>query len=180
MSEEIKKQTQEKQLEYSPALRVPKTKLQSDPTPIGDYITYATDYYIEDGDKKAKRGQKIDWYGYIQASRDSCDLSTIIARYLSGDSSVINVNAPFYGDIASMPRNVNEVEDLANRIKDGYENFSDEIKGIFNNNFEEFYNAVLNNQVDEKLSAYAVAKEEAARKASQEVAAVAATIKEGD
>lgn len=79
-----------------------------------------------------------------------------------------------------MPRNVNEVEDLANRIKDGYDNFSDEIKGVFNNNFEEFYNAVLNNQVDAKLSAYAAAKEEAAKKAAQEAAAAAATIKEGE
>lgn len=180
MSEEIKKQTQEKQPEYSPALRIPKTKLQSDPTPIGDHITFATDYYIEDGEKKSKRGQKIDWFGYIQASRDSCDLSTIIARYLSGDSSVINVNAPIYGDLAAMPRNVNEVQDLANRIKYGYDNFSDEIKGVFNNNFEEFYNAVLNNQVDAKLSAYAAAKEEAAKKAAKEAAAAAAKIKEGD
>lgn len=180
MSEEIKKQTQEKQPEYSPALRVPKTKLASHPTPAGDHIAYSSDYYVEDGDQKAKPGQKIDWFGYIQASRDSCDLSTIVARYLSGDSSVINVNNPIYGDVASMPRNINEVEDLAARVKAGYDNFSDEIKGVFNNNFEEFYNAVLSNKVEAKLNAYASAKEAAAKKAAQEAAAAAKSVKEGE
>lgn len=132
----------------------------------GSHVVYDAALSVnEKGEQIAEPGQKLDWFGYIQASEKSCDLHNIVARYLQGDMSVVNVNAnPLYGDIASMPKNVNELQDLAKRAKDGYDELSDEVKGIFNNSFEDFYNAVLNGSVDSKIKAYAAAKVEAAEK----------------
>lgn len=134
-------------------------------TPAGSHVLYNAELSIVNGVKKAQPGQRIDWFRYIQASEKSCDLTSIVARYLSGDMSVVNVNpSPIYGDIAAMPKNVNEVQDLADRSKAGFDKLSDEIKSIFNNSFEEFYNSVLAGTTEQKISAYAKAKVEAAAK----------------
>lgn len=139
------------------------------PTPSGEFVVITNEYFIdkETGEKMAKPGQKVDWDAYIQASRDACDLSSIVARYLSGDVSVINVNpgAGFYGDLAAMPTNINEVQDLADRCKTGYDKLDPEVKAIFGDSFENFYNAVLSNTVESKIQAYAKAKAEAAQSA---------------
>lgn len=161
------RQTQKAQEEYEVIGRPGRPNLPNDP---GEHFIYAIEYYVEDGEEKAKLGQKIDWYAYIQASRDSCDITQIVARYLSGDQTVVNVNQPIYGDIAAMPRNINEITDLADKSKAGFDNLSPELKAIFNDSFEDFYNSVLGGTVDTKIKAYAQAKQEAAQKAIDEAA----------
>ena len=132
----------------------------------GSHTFRETEYYVDDdGYQQSRPGRLIDWYAYIQASKSQCDLSQIIARYLSGDSAVVNVNNPIYGDIAAMPRNINELHDLGDRVQTGYDNLPDEVKGIFGNSFDNFYQAVLSGSVSEKIQAYATAKAEAAQKA---------------
>lgn len=131
----------------------------------GSHIYYETEYYVEDGEQLARPGRKLDWFAYIQASKENCDLSQIVARYLSGDASVVNVGTPITGDVASMPRNINEIHDLGDRVQTGYDRLSDEIKGIFGNSFENFYQAVMAGTVNQKIQAYAAAKAEAAEKA---------------
>lgn len=143
---------------------------QSVPNCPGSHVYIENEYYVdEDGVQKSRPGRKVDWFAYIQQSKTQCDLSQIVARYLSGDAAVINVNSPIYGDIASMPRNINELHDLGDRVKNGYDGLSDEIKDIFGNSFENFYKAVMNNQVDATIQAYAAAKAEAAQKAVAEI-----------
>lgn len=157
---------EKKEASIQPYHRTPRKDFTRVPTCPGSHIIYDAALSVnEKGEQIAQPGQKLDWFGYIQASEKSCDLHNIVARYLQGDMSVVNVNAnPLYGDIASMPKNVNELQDLAKRAKDGYDALSDEVKGIFNNSFEDFYNAVLNGSVDAKIKAYATAKVEAAEK----------------
>lgn len=160
---------------YAPYKRSPKKDFTAKPNVPGTHVVYDAALSVgEHGEQKAEPGQKLDWFGYIQASEKSCDLHNIVARYLQGDVSVVNVGSPIYGDVAAMPTNVNELQDLAKRAKQGYDGLSDEVKGIFNNNFEDFYNAVLNNTVDTKIKAYADAKYEAAKKAAEQAASVEA------
>ena len=146
---------------------IPEAKFVNNP---GSHVIFETEYYVDkEGNQQSRPGRKLDWFAYIQASKEQCDLSQIVARYLSGDTAVINVNSPIYGDVASMPRNINELHDLGDRIQKGYNNLSDEIKGIFGNSFDEFYKSVMEHTVDQKIQAYATAKAEAAAKAVKQV-----------
>lgn len=160
----------EKKNDYQPCVLTPKTEHKRAIVHSDRYIHLAQ-LSQEDGIQKAEPGEKVDWFAHIQASKKTCDLSSIIARYLSGDATVINVGNPISGDIASLPKNVNDLQDLAVKVRNNYDGLSDEIKGIFGNSFEDFYNAVLSNTVEEKIGAYATAKVEAAKKAAAEAAA---------
>ena len=160
---------------YSPCISKPKKVFKSEAIKSDKFI-FLAELSEVDGVQIAEVGKKIDWDAYIQSSKDSCDLDNIIARYLQGDASVVNVGNPISGDVASLPHNVNEIQDLADRAKKNYDDLSDEIKGIFGGSFEEFYNAVLANDVDAKIAAYASAKV----KAAQDAAAAAAAKKVGE
>lgn len=163
----------EKKNNYNPCVLTPKTTFKPAIVHSDKYI-YLAELSVVDGAQTAEPGEKVDWFSHIQASKKTCDLNSIIARYLSGDATVINVGNPISGDVASLPKNVNDLQDLASKVRNNYEGLSDEIKGIFGNSFEDFYNAVLSNTVEEKIGAYAAAKVEAAQKAAAEAAAAGA------
>lgn len=159
---------------YSPSISTPKKIFKSEAIKSDKFI-YLAELSVKDGVQTAEPGQKVDWDAYIQSSKSSCDLENIIARYLQGDATVVNVGNPISGDIASLPHNVNQIQDLAEKVKKNYDGLSDEIKNIFGGSFEDFYNAVLSNEVDAKIAAYASAKVKAAQDA-----AAAAKLKEKD
>lgn len=150
---------------YSPSISTPKKVFKSEAIKSDKFIHLAELSEV-DGKQIAEVGKKIDWDAYIQSSKDSCDLDNIIARYLQGDATVVNVGNPISGDVASLPHNVNEIQDLAEKVKKNYDGLSDEIKNIFGGSFEDFYNAVLANEVDAKIAAYASAKVKAAQDAA--------------
>lgn len=154
---------------YKPTIYTKKEKFEAKRIKSNE-VVYLAELSDEDGKQKATKGKKVDWNAYIQSSKDSCDLDNIVARYLQGDATVVNVGNPISGDVASLPHNVNEIQDLATKVKKNYDGLSDEIKNIFGGSFEEFYNAVLANEVDTKIAAYASAKVKAAKDAAGEAA----------
>lgn len=153
--------------------RVPRTDFVGAYTPFGDKKIRLAELSVKDGQNIAEPGKEIDWDAYIQANKESCDLHNIVARYLNGDASVVNVGNPLSGDLASMPHNVNEIQDLAERVKIGYDEFSDEVKAIFGGSFEKFYDAVLSNSVEQQINAYAEAKYQQAKKDAEAAAKIA-------
>lgn len=150
---------------YSPSFSIPKKKFKSEGIKSDKFIHLAELSEV-DGKQIAEVGKKVDWDAYIQSSKNSCDLDNIIARYLQGDATVVNVGNPISGDVAALPHNVNQIQDLAEKVKRNYDGLSDEIKNIFGGNFEAFYNAVLSNEVDAKIAAYASAKVKEAQEAA--------------
>lgn len=117
----------------------------------------------EHGVQIAEPGDKIDFQAYIQASKASTDIATIVARYNAGDESVLNVTPNgFYGDVDMIPSSVNDVakiNKLSDLAKENYERLPDEVKKLFGSS-EEFFNAVLNNKVDEILAKVATIQKE--------------------
>lgn len=133
-------------------------------TPLGDkYMIKAKLSIGEHGEQIAEPGDKIDFQAYIQASKASTDIATIVARYNAGDESVLNVHAkPFYGDVDMIPSSVNDIDKitkLSNLAKDNYDKLPDSVKKLFGSS-EEFFNAVLNNKVDEILAKVATIQKE--------------------
>lgn len=108
------------------------------------------------GEQIAEPGDQVDLDAYVQASRASTDMATIIARYKAGDETVLNVSEGFYGDVTVIPSSVNDYEKI-NKLGDiAAEKFAqlpDEIKEVFGD-ANSFLNAVMANKVDELIASY--------------------------
>lgn len=133
-------------------------------TPLGD-ITYrkAKLSIGPNGEQIAEPGEVVDLQAYIQASRASTDMATIIARYKAGDESVLNVTPNgFYGDVSIIPSSVNDFEKI-NKLGDiAAEKFAllpDEVKEAFGNDSNAFLNAVMANKVDSIINDYEAKKQ---------------------
>lgn len=110
------------------------------------------------GEQLAEPGEKVDLNAYIQASKASTDMATIVARAKAGDETVLNVTPNgFYGDTSIIPSSVNDFEKI-NKLGDiateKYNELPEEVKKLFGSS-EEFLNAVLSNKVDSILKSAA-------------------------
>lgn len=71
--------------------------------------------YNENGSYSLVEDGVIHSYEDIQAWKATCDMSTIIERYIrTGDSSILNQRAGFYADVTQLPTNYAE---LANTLQ---------------------------------------------------------------
>lgn len=138
----------EKVIPYTCKPRAPR----SVPTELGSkYMIRAKLYIDKDGNQIAEPGEKIDLNAYVQASKASTDMATIVARAKAGDETVLNVTPNgFYGDTSIIPSSVNDFEKI-NKLGDiASEKFNalpEEVKSLFSSS-EDFLNAVLSNKVD--------------------------------
>ena len=109
------------------------------------------------GKKKAEPGEKIDLDAYIQASKASCDITTIIAKLKAGDESVINVREGFYGDTTILPKDINDInsiEKLNAQARESFDKLPDEIRSLFDNDPSKFFSAVLDRSAENVISSY--------------------------
>lgn len=75
----------------------------------------------------------------IQSYAESCDLNIILAKYLNGDTSVLNRYSPMFGDFTNMPKTYAEA--LQKKI-DAERMFSElpiEVRKKFDNDINKFY-----------------------------------------
>lgn len=124
------------------------------------------------GKKKAEPGEKIDLDAYIQASKSSCDITTIVAKLKAGDESVINVRQGFYGDTTILPKDINDInaiEKMNNQARESFDKLPDEIKGLFDNDPSKFFSAVLNQSAESVIQSYVNSKAEATEPEAEKV-----------
>lgn len=134
-------------------------------TPIGDRYMIKAKLSVDDKGKQiAEPGDKVDLQAYIQASRASTDMATIVAKWKAGDESVINVNPhPFYGDVAIIPSNVNDVVKINQMSEKAYQSFEslpDELRALFGYSSETFFNELLTGNAEAKIRGYQEAKKQ--------------------
>lgn len=71
--------------------------------------------YNDNGSYELVKDGVIHSYEDIQAWKATCDMSTIIERYIrTGDSSILNQRAGFFADVTQLPTNYAE---LANTLQ---------------------------------------------------------------
>lgn len=139
-------------------------------TPLGDRYQINAKLSIgPHGEQIAEPGDKVDLQAYIQASKASTDMATIVARAKAGDETVLNVTPNgFYGDTAIIPSSINEyaqINKLSDIAAEKFESLPDDIKNAFGSS-ENFLNAVLNNKVNEILAS---SKKQASEAKTEEV-----------
>ena len=87
-------------------------------------------------------GEKYDMYEKIQLAKTQVDLDMIIKRAKAGDISVLNVNLEHYGDISSIPDNMNDLNDLYRSIDSNFNSLPKYIRSLFGDSVDSFAKAV--------------------------------------
>lgn len=135
-------------------------------TPVGSKYKINTKLSIdkETGEKIAEPGEQFDLDADIQSYAGSTDIVSIITRLQQGDTSVINVRSDgISGDLVGLPRDINDMVNipvLNNQAKAGFDKLPDDVKALFDNDPGVFFNAVLENKVDDILANYKPAAEQ--------------------
>lgn len=84
------------------------------------------------------RDRKVNIYDKIQASRESCEIQTILRRAAEGDMSVLNIVNGQYLDITGAPTSLAQAQQFVIRAKSEFDQLPKEMKNLFNNNAEEY------------------------------------------
>ncbi len=69
--------------------------------------------YLDSGAYELVQDGVIHSYEDIQAWKATCDMSTIIERYIrTGDTNILNQRAGFYADVTELPKNYVELANM--------------------------------------------------------------------
>ena len=92
----------------------------------------------DDGTIELVPSGKEDWQAYIGSFADECDINVIVARFVNGDVSELNVRPGMYGDFTNMPKTYAEMLQLQINAKDSFDKLPLDVKEKFNNDFNQF------------------------------------------
>lgn len=94
-------------------------------------------YDIETGAEELCRCGTENFQAIIQASRDSCDINTVIARVRAGEANVLNQVKGIYGDFTGVPQTIQEIMQTRIDARRMYDNLPEDRKAKFES-FEAF------------------------------------------
>ena len=115
--------------------------------PVGDGLIDVYDYVVDEetGEVIYKVVGKSNLYELIQASKDSTDIHYIVDRVNKCDTSLLEAKRGIYCDTTEMPKDVFELEGMANTIRKTYE--SDAILKALYPSYEDYEKAFMNGKV---------------------------------
>lgn len=87
---------------------------------------------------------QTDVYAQIQSYRESTDLSVIISRFLNGDTTALNRNRAFYGDVSGVPTTLNEALRVIEDAKVNFDSLDSDVRARFDNDFGVFVSMMDN------------------------------------
>ena len=91
----------------------------------------------------------------IESFAPYTDLNYMLHRLKVGDSSVLSLRQPFYGDISGMPSNPIDAINLFNNAQDQFAGLDPDTKKLYNNDFRLWLAGLLNcsdNSVPDSVS----------------------------
>lgn len=109
---------------------------------------------------------------YINSFRDSCDMDWILSRLQLGDTSVLGMKFPLYGDFSAMPKTYAEVLQLVIDGQKDFEALPVDVRKEFDNDFSKWFatagsgewmskmSSVLPDQADQAVAAAPVSVSE--------------------
>ena len=96
--------------------------------------------YNENGSYELVECGKIHSYEDVQAWLPMCDMGQIMERYIrTGDSSLLNKRAGFYGDVTDLPKNYAELHNMLHNADAIFDALPVELKEAFGHNPAVFY-----------------------------------------
>lgn len=93
----------------------------------------------KDGTISLEKSGEENLQEYIDSFRDECDINVILAKYASGDVSVLNKRNGSYGDFTKMPKTYAEMLQLQINSNNYFKSLPKEIREKFNNDANQFF-----------------------------------------
>lgn len=118
---------------------------RSVPVGCGTRLTFTKDI-SKNPPKLVKTGQ-TDQYAYIQSFKSECDVELIVSRFANGDSTVLQRVQGLYGDFTGIPSDTTEVMNSAHVFVNVWNSLPDEVKAIYENDFDKFVTGSHNENV---------------------------------
>lgn len=151
---------------FSPFIEKPLKEYTRHVSPVGEKTYRKTRYYIdpETGERCAEPGDEVNLDAYIQSSAAATDLATIYEAFKEGDETVVNVGRGIYGDMTQLPTNINDVvasQKVIDTASKSFDALPDEVKELFGNDVNAYFNALLENRAKSMVQAYYDGKKKA-------------------
>ncbi|MBQ4332892.1 MAG: hypothetical protein IJC33_03850 [Clostridia bacterium] len=124
------------------------------PWPIGDGTAPIFEETIENGVRVLRETGRDPLNEFVQASLPETLVYNIIARYERGDVAALHRTMGQFIDVVGMPTNLAEAHQAILDIENKFDTLSADVKACFNNNVNEFIDAVANGKLDEKLASF--------------------------
>ena len=92
---------------------------------------------------------KVDTYEEIQAWRESCDIQTILSKYVNGDASALNKNSPLFGDFTDCPTSLSDFYQRLLDAESAFNRLPVETRAQFNHSPSEFFTSIGSDRFNE-------------------------------
>lgn len=95
--------------------------------------------YSDTGSEILKETGVTDVYEQIQSWKDSCDLKTIINRFMQGDVNALNRSTTFFADVADCPTTLAGFLQMRADADQFFMQLPPEVRAEFNSSATEFF-----------------------------------------
>lgn len=95
--------------------------------------------YTETGSQDLVECGVVDVYEEIQSYKDSCDLKTIIERFMAGDVNALNRSPAFFADVADMPNSLAGFLNMRSDADRYFMSLPPEVRAEFGNDSNQFF-----------------------------------------
>lgn len=155
---------------------------KSEPTNSGDPYK---PQYIESIDKKGHRylkpNGKKNIHEMIQAELNDVKVYTIIDKYLqTGDESLLNKRKGMFADFSNIPTGRNELNAIIMEAESKFNQLDKDVRAEFHNDVNEFKNAILNEQFEDRVAHFIGQKTKAEKVAEIEKKMKESEVKKGE
>lgn len=120
-----------------------KTAYSFDPS---EYVTCPGDpnqqtykYEIIDGVKQLVPDSFTDTQAFIQSFAESADIHTIIARFMAGETEVLDVKKGFYADVRTFPTTYAEIYSHIQEAQRTFDALPVDVKAEFDNSYMKYF-----------------------------------------
>ena len=131
-----------------------KAKVSEFHTCPGERFITTYEYDVIDGIKMLVPSGEHDIQLEIDSFEESQDINNIIARFLNGDTSVLNPKSGVYGDFTHCPKTYAEMFSHVQKCENIFNNLPVEIKEKFDNSYQKFWSDMGTDSFDNVFSEY--------------------------
>lgn len=125
----------------------------------GEAIGTTYEYAIIDGIKQLVPAGKTNRQDFINSFADETDINVIVAKFLNGDTSVINDAVGQFGDFRNCPTTYAEMFDRIQKCENLFNSMPIEVKEKFDFSYEKFWSEFGSNYFEDVFREYNTSSE---------------------
>lgn len=115
--------------------------------------------YTETGSQDLVECGVVDVYEEIQSYKDSCDLKTIIERFMAGDVNALNRSQTFFADVVGMPNSLAGFLNMRSEADRYFMSLPPEVRAQFGNDSNQFFAQIGSDRFNTIMSKFVPAED---------------------